>query len=101
MARVEIEYNDLPRNPGDETYVRAQLREWMKRHSGAKSSARVEFFRGPFENRVGCYLEVLQDGSVLRNFEYGKGVPYTFHRCLKHLAENSLIEHNNEERSAS
>jgi hypothetical protein len=95
MAKLEILFNDLPRSRSDESYVRAQVKNWLRRNAYT-GSAKVEFFSSPFDQRVGCYVEVLQEGTLHRNFEYGKGVPNTLLRCLRSLHENSSVEHQTE-----
>lgn len=102
MARLEVLFNELNRELPDETYVRSEMKEWLL-EKGPNTTAKVEFFDGPLDNHVGCYIEVLQNGTLLRNFEIGKGLTYTFFQCLKGLNENERLEFNdpkNEERSA-
>lgn len=94
MDRFEIHFNELPGSASVRTYVRSHVQEWLAHHPAPKCKGRIkiEFFKGPFEKKIGCYIEVAKGERVWTSFEYGRGVHDTFQNCLKHLSEDHLLE---------
>lgn len=96
MDNLEIRFHELPHSKPIKKFIRSRLDGWLRDHEfrGRRGElARVEFFRSDLDHKIGCYIEVKRDGSLWRNFEYGKGIQDTFQICLKNLVENVQISH--------
>lgn len=92
MDRIEIHFNEVAHSKPIRRLIHANLKEWKKHLPGDRTgNAKVEFFKAPSE-KIGCYIEIKNDKSFWRSFEYGKGVQQSFLTCLKHLTENTIIE---------
>jgi hypothetical protein len=89
---AKLEFQDVPHSRADELELKGKIKKWLAAHHLKGAQVLAEFFRGPFDQRIGCYVEVRSGQHSWRNFEYGKGMHHTLLFCLRGLAENSALE---------
>ena len=93
MDNIEIKFHELPHSKPIRRFIQKNLQKWIFQHPKKELQlAKVEFFRDPIEQKVGCYIEVHRERERWRNFVYGKGIQSSFQTCLKHLTLNTPIE---------
>lgn len=93
MDKLEIRFHELPHSKPIRRFIQKGLQKWIfQNNHGEPDVAKIEFFRDPIEQKVGCYIEVHRGRERWRNFVYGKGIQSSFQTCLKHLTLNTPVE---------